>query len=507
MRMVTLRAWAFLFFIVPSLFCYGEDSGPLQRLFGQANALYGQGQLQDAATLYLRVLLLDPGHTDAHCNYASLLIDVGKTAVAEEHYRKALELDDKHAGALFNLALLLQDQGLEGKREAAILYEQLLETEPDDFDALTNLATTQHALGDLASSVKLYEKAVASYGSSPHAEAGDRAPLGAVLEHLGRALLRLHDTTQDSALHARAVTALKAAIDVDPGNALAAHMLAAASTEMGGAEGESVGVAPEGYVTKLFDDFSSSFDSELASLGYRAPTLIADRLGDVKVWRVIIDLGCGTGLLPPALGISSRSGGGAVLVGVDLSAGMLGVAEEKGLYDALYQAEVVSFLRLFGAHRSAGCAAPPVPDQDVRRKFSGSIVKTLLSQEEGGTLDVHFPVVPGPHCSGPVLFAAADVLVYFGALEDFSSALAKAMRPQDLAIFTVEEQEGPGDAEDRGWRLTRSGRYVHSRLYLQKLFSSQSLGVSIEPIVARQELGKDVKGLLVVVSREQFGPA
>lgn len=485
--------------------CYGEDSGA-QRLFAQANALYGQGQLQDAATLYLRALLLDPGHADSHCNYASLLVDVGKATMAEEHYRKALELDDKHAGALFNLALLLQDQGKEGKKEAATLYEQLLEVEPNNFDALSNLATTHHSLGDLASSVTYYERAVASYGSSPHAEVGDRAPLGAVLEHLGRALLRQHDATQDGALHARAVTALKAAIDVDPDNALAAHMLAAASVEIGGAESAGVGVAPEGYVSKLFDDFSSSFESELASLGYRAPALIAERLKKVGVdgWRVLIDLGCGTGLLPPALGISSRSDvqgqEGRVLVGVDLSAGMLGVAEEKGVYDALYQAEVVAFLRLFEAHRAAGCVAPTLRDQDVRRKFSGSIVKTLLPLEEGGALDVHFPVVAGPDCSGPVLFAAADVLVYFGALEDFSSALARAMMTQDLAIFTVEEEQEGGQG-DRGWRLTRSGRYVHSRRYLQSLFTSQGFKVSVEPIVARQELGKDVKGLLVVISR------
>jgi tetratricopeptide (TPR) repeat protein len=83
--------------------------------------------------LYLRALLLDPGHADAHCNYASLRVDVGRATTAEEHYRKALELDDKHAGALFNLALLLQDQGKEGKQEAAFLYEQLLEVEPKFF--------------------------------------------------------------------------------------------------------------------------------------------------------------------------------------------------------------------------------------------------------------------------------------------------------------------------------------------------------------------------------------
>ena len=492
-------------------------------LFAKGNGAYGQGDLGSAADLYRKAILLDDAQADYHCNLASVLSDLGQPAEAAAEYRVALSLDDRHASALFNLAMLLQENP-DSLSESASLYVRLLSVEPSNFSALSNLGAVYHQLGDLGKSVQLYERAALAFESSEFAAAGDKAPLGSVLEHLGRALLRMHDVALASAgstaadavgtLRERGIEALRAAIAVDPGNEIAAHMLsaaAAAATEVGGSSPQIAAaseVAPEGYVRRVFDDYAATFEESLAKLGYRAPAIIAElmqgkRLGRAAQFGVVVDLGCGTGLLPPALSLGPAAeredvelGKAPVVLGVDLSLGMLAQAEAKGVYHQLFAGEVVYFLNKFAAHRERGCVPLPTRPEDARRKLGGSIVRQLRADSEAEDFDVNFRV-DADVCArgGPMLFAAADVLVYFGALEVYVSALARCMRPGDLAVFTVEAAA----PDEEGWVLLPSGRYAHSRAYIQRLCADKFDIAALEPIAARQELGKDVKGFVVAL--------
>jgi predicted TPR repeat methyltransferase len=205
--------------------------------------------------------------------------------------------------------------------------------------------------------------------------------------------------------------------------------------------------ASDAYVQTVFDVFSRSFESRLASLEYQAPTLVGEAIarclgpgaGDLDV----LDAGCGTGLCGPLLRpFASR------LTGVDLSGGMLQKARGRELYDALHQGELTAFM----AER-----------QDA------------------------FDVV-----------ASADTLVYFGDLGEALAAAARTLRPGGWLCFTLEAL---GD-DETGYRLQHHGRYAHAREYLEAALGRAGFAApSIERVVLRLEGGEPVSGWLVLGKR------
>ena len=84
----------------------------------------------------------------------------------------------------------------------------------------------------------------------------------------------------------------------------------------------------------LYDDWSATYEAEVAENGYATPARCADALARcVAADAPILDFGCGTGLS----GLALRAAGFTTLDGVDLSADMLAQARAKGLYRALRQ--------------------------------------------------------------------------------------------------------------------------------------------------------------------------
>lgn len=146
---------------------------------------------------------------------------------------------------------------------------------------------------------------------------------------LAKACLALGD-------QAAAAEALRQACALDPEDRLGAGVLLAQIS------GEPV--MPDAYVAGLFDEYAGRFDSHLVgALDYRAPEMLKAMLqhGDPlkSTMSEVLDLGCGTGLMARALG-----GSGMAFTGVDLSAGMLAVAQTTGLYRRLACAELLAFL-------------------------------------------------------------------------------------------------------------------------------------------------------------------
>lgn len=91
-------------------------------------------------------------------------------------------------------------------------------------------------------------------------------------------------------------------------------------------------------VAERYDRWARTYDDDLASWSYQAPTVVAEIvLAQRASARSVLDVGCGTGLVGRAL----RAGGYAGrLVGLDLSQESLDIARQGGAYDALEQADL-----------------------------------------------------------------------------------------------------------------------------------------------------------------------
>jgi predicted TPR repeat methyltransferase len=213
--------------------------------------------------------------------------------------------------------------------------------------------------------------------------------------------------------------------------------------------------APEGYVRTVFDGYADRFEVHLLSLGYRIPGAIRTLLqshpkiaAGVPVGP-ILDLGCGTGLV--ALAIGDLPVG--PFTGVDLSPRMLAHARAKQLYAELRE---------------------------------GDIVTDLATHQQ------RWPLV-----------VAADVLCYFGALDEFLAMVHQRLEPAGWFVFSVEamlpDHDGvvPGNGS---WALHQQGRYTHAEHYVYEAICAAGFRVlRMDRPVIRQEAGADVPGLLFAI--------
>jgi predicted TPR repeat methyltransferase len=410
------------------------------------------GQLQDAETVYIKILSVEPDHPDV-LHYAGILAhQLGRSDEGAElierslqlvpdradcfsnlgiifkaqgrfddavvAYERALALDPRHPNAHSNLGVLLRAQGKLGEAEAA--YRKAIELNPEHIDA-------HHNLGLLLSSQKRTKEAMECYCRVT--TLSPQHPAARKLLALAHCALGERD---------KAVEIFERWLEEEPDSAVARHMLAAVS-------GRDVPRrASDRYVESSFDDFAASFEVKLAHLLYRAPDIVGALLVDAGLTPAkdldVLDAGCGTGLCGPHVAPFARR-----LVGVDLSSGMLAQAKEKQVYDELVHAELTGYI---SRHTAA------------------------------------FDVI-----------VSADTLVYFGALDEVVAAAARALRPRGQLVFTVEAWNDAGPLET--YRIAMHGRYSHAEPYVRGLLVAAGLQPTITAAELRMESGAPVVGLAV----------
>ncbi len=212
--------------------------------------------------------------------------------------------------------------------------------------------------------------------------------------------------------------------------------------------------AAASYIRTIFDGYADRFENHILSLHYRIPVAIRNLLLDHPKISAggnvgpVLDLGCGTGLVALALG------GAPVgpFTGIDVAPGMLAHAKAKGLYDELVQEDVV----------------------------------TALANE---------------HRRWP-LITAADVVCYFGALEEIFRLAHKCLNDEGWFVFSVERLVDFANPRSDAWSAVRHGRYAHTDHYVYE--TAWMAGFQIlhkEQCSIRQEAAEDVPGLLVVAQR------
>ena len=417
-------------------------------------------QWEAADLIYRRVLEASPAHAEA-MHYAGVLAHQrGQSDEAIALIERSLSLSPKRADWHSNLGIVYRDRlRLE---DAIAQFRRAVALDPEQANALSNLGVVLRALGHLDEAEASYRAAIRV--APDHVDAYTN--LGLLMKATGRmreAVMCLCKvlTLRPKHPEARRVLALahcalgevdqaKAVFEEwlkeEPDNPIALHMLAACS-------GRDVPArASDEFVEQTFDSFASSFDSKLAQLLYRAPDLVAGMLADSDVEASksldVLDVGCGTGLCGPLIAPYARK-----LVGVDLSERMLAQARARKVYDELVKGELTAFL-----------------DQATAA----------------------FDVI-----------VSADTLVYFGSLEPVVAAAAKALRPGGRLIFTVEELKDAG--YDAGYSLSLHGRYCHTRQYLERVLSGETLQVEMVPAELRLEAGDPVAGLVVRATKPAAG--
>ena len=209
--------------------------------------------------------------------------------------------------------------------------------------------------------------------------------------------------------------------------------------------------ASEAYVATLFDQNAEAFDDMLVEqLGYHVPMLLRELLrarGLSGVSR-LLDLGCGTGLSGQALNDMA-----AHATGVDLSEGMLAVADDKAVYDELYVGDAEGFL--------------------------------AASLEDGAE--------PWD------LIVATDVLPYLGRIAGLLSAAAACLKPAGwLAVST----EALAEDHPEGFAVGPLHRFAHGVGHVRACLEAAGLAVvAVEPIVVRHDRGQPIPGHLILAQR------
>ena len=334
---------------------------------GLGAVAYFQGQYDQATTLLRRGLALAPRTAEARNNLGLALVGLGKLNEAISSLKIATELEPHYCDAWLSLGDVYCKQGQ--LQEAVDTYQRCIKSNPDFVEGHYNLSVIQHDL-------KLLPDAIES---------------------------------------------LQRTIKLDPKHTAARHMLAALS-------GETPDVAPQHFVTNLFDQYSNSFETDVVNrLEYIIPTRLRELFTEfIPVGTRLskaMDLGCGTGLSGQAFHDITD-----YLAGIDISEKMLEHARRKKIYNALHVGDVCGQLQL-------------LPD--------------LFD-----------------------LFIAADVMIYIGNLEPLFNVVSSKARQGAYFVFSVESQQ------QNDFILQDTGRYAHSAPYISRLAA-----VSDFTVIAQKEAG------------------
>ena len=396
-------------------------------LTGYGMTLELDGQQEKALQQYEKAIHVKPDFADAYAHKGAIEIEKGEWKKAEDSLRKATKLDSEHPEAWLNLGVVLYNDKL--YLEAMEAYRKAIILNPKNPEVCNNLAIAVHSTGDLEEAAGLCFNAIALDKDFEE-----------VHNTLSVILKDMYKVNKDLA-----IGTAKAWVKHCPKNETAKYTLASLTQD------KSTDKASDKYLEQHFDGFADTFDATLAGLGYKVPSLIADKVKAVKgedICKKGLDMGCGTGLCGKEIKPFVNH-----LTGVDISSVMLQKAEESGVYDTLKQSELEEFLSAYEAES----------------------------------------------CELFDLVTAADVLCYFGKLDKIFFKVAKVMQSDGIFIFTLEKS--PTDTAD-DYTLYETGRFTHRKEYvLKKLQESGFSAIEITDTDLRKESGHEVKGMLVLARK------
>ena len=238
-----------------------------------------------------------------------------------------------------------------------------------------------------------------------------------------------------------AIDSYNQALKIKPDYAKVKHLVASLT-------GETTKAAPREYVEDLFDQYAAKFEHSLIeNLQYQTPKIITEMIikrHPSKALGSVLDLGCGTGLAGLELKQFCEK-----LYGIDLSNSMLEQARTKDVYDKLIHDDIAEYL---------------------------------------AEADLDFDY-----------FISTDVFIYVGELSDVFRLIKSRNSKIGKLVFSTEHREG------EGFYLEKSGRYSHSKNYIEGLCIKYGYHLShFEKTKLRKEKSEFLMGGLYLLD---FDPA
>ena len=448
----------------------GPASARLTEL--SASLAMRENRLHDACDELDQAITIEPDHPRLRILRAQLRVNLGNLAGATQDAAEAVMLDRTDPTAKAVLGMLMLELG--HTQEGRACLAEAVDALPNNPSFREGLAFAEEASGNP-------EAAAAAFTTGIILAPG-RVELrsAAILMHVRRrdfaAAVQLAEDARMAGIadacvfglkghalssmgrHEEAGDAYREALKLAPNDPYVRHLVAASGFLPGATR------APPEYLSTIFDGYASRFETHLIELGYRLPGLFRAAVQDHldqrskpilhQILGPVLDLGCGTGLL--ALILADLPVG--PFTGIDLSAQMLALAQSKNLYNDLHCSDLMHFLTY---------------DTTEWR-----------------------------------LILAADVLCYFGALQDVFSATFARLSPGSQFLFSAEallpDADGqlPANIQDGGWSLGRQGRYTHTEPYLTQAAEAAGFIIqSLRPEIQRFEAGAPVHGYFVVLER------
>jgi len=396
-----------------------DSESPSQQQLNTLLEYYQTGRYGDAEELAVSITQEFPEHPFGWKVLGAVLEQTGRNAESLVPSQKSVKLSPKDAEAHSNLGNTLQKLGRLDEAEAS--YKQALALKPDYAEAHYNLGNTLQELGRLDEAEASYKQAIVLKPDYAKAHSN----LGNTLQKLGRldeaeasykqAILLKPDYAK--AHYNLGVTLLglgrldeaeasyKQAIVLKPDIVSAKHMVAALS-------GETTATAPRDYVEQLFDNYAAKFENSLVkNLEYDTPRVIAEMIikdSKFDLLGSLMDLGCGTGLFGVEIKQVCEH-----LEGIDLSEKMLDEAKKKDIYNKLIKDDILVYL-------------------------------------SNASLNFDY-------------FVSTDVFIYIGDLSDIFRLIKSRNKTGGKLAFSTEDYDGDG------FFLEQSGRYSHSKTYIEGL--------------------------------------
>ncbi len=381
--------------------------------------LFGLDKFSEAESSYKEAIILKPDFVESHINLSVTLYKQNRLQEAEASCRQAIKLKPDSFEAYCNLGNILRESA---KLEESVLsYKKAIMLNPNSYETYNNLGSVlieqnkfEQAELYCKKSITLkpnlaeahFHLGITLYMLKKFEEASISFTEATILKpNYSQAHSKLGSTLKELDKIDEAVSSYKQALTVNPNDLTTKHLLAALT-------GKRTATAPIAYIEGLFDFFAPGFDKSMVNnLGYKTPKAISELIiqnNNFKSLGSMLDLGCGTGLLGTEIKHFSNN-----LVGVDLSNKMLNEAKKKNIYNELFKDEIINFLS--------------------KRKLNFNY------------------------------FVAIDVFIYVGDLDNFFSLIKSRNKTGGKLVFSTEHYDG----ED--FILLKSGRYAHSKNYIESL--------------------------------------